>query len=122
MPGTSLAGGIAAGFGVLALGAVILIKAGTRLPVRPVFLISSVIVFYLCFKFMGSGIHSLQMAGVLPSTVKEYLPDYAAISLYPSWYSTLPQLIFLLIGILVLVWGRTSSRRTKTKLHTISSV
>lgn len=122
MPGTALAGGIAAGFGVLALGAVILIKAGTRLPVRPVFLVSSVIVFYLCFKFMGSGIHSLQMAGVLPSTVKEYLPEYAAISLYPSWYSTLPQLIFLLTGILMLVWGRTSGRRTKTKLHTISSV
>ncbi|GIP23624.1 FTR1 family protein [Paenibacillus sp. J22TS3] len=115
MPGTALAGGIAAGFGVLALCAVVIVKAGTRLPVRPVFLASSVIVFYLCFKFMGSGIHSLQMAGVLPSTVHEYLPEYAGISLYPSWYSTFPQLIFVLVAVVVLLAHRTSSKRTKVQ-------
>lgn len=115
MPGTDLAVGIAAGFGVLALCAVVIIKAGTRLPVRPVFLASSVIVFYLCFKFMGSGIHSLQMAGVLPSTVHEYLPEWATISLYPSWYSTFPQLLFLVIAVMAILVQKASSKRTKVQ-------
>ncbi|MCD9021477.1 FTR1 family iron permease [Cohnella silvisoli] len=116
MPASELAAGIAAGFGILGVCAFIMIKAGARLPVRPVFLVSSVIVFYLCFKFMGSGIHSLQMAGVLPSTVQEYLPEHVSISLYPSWYSTLPQLLFLLTGIAVVVLQSLVSKRANKKM------
>lgn len=109
-----LALGIAVGFGVLAVVAVVIVKAGSRLPIRPVFLVSSVIVFYLCFKFMGSGIHSLQMAGVLPATVEEGLPDLSALSLYPSWYSTLPQLLFLAAGCAAIVLSLLSARRRRT--------
>ncbi|MFC5702425.1 FTR1 family protein [Cohnella faecalis] len=116
MSAGELSGGIAAGFGVLALCAIVMVKAGTRLPVRPVFLVSSVIVFYLCFKFMGSGIHSLQMAGLLPSTVHDYLPEYASVSLYPSWYSTLPQLLFVLAALAVIVLQRTKVKRRSTIL------
>lgn len=106
MPAASLAGGIAAGFGILIVAAYLIIKGGNRLPIRPVFLVSSLIVFYLCFKFMGSGIHSLQMAGIVPSTVDEYLPERASFSLYPSWYSTLPQLLFVFAGLTVIVAQR----------------
>ncbi|MFC5404033.1 FTR1 family iron permease [Cohnella soli] len=116
MPASELAGGIAAGFGVLIACAFILIKAGAKLPVRPVFLVSSVIVFYLCFKFMGSGIHSLQMAGVIPSTVQDYLPEKASFSLYPSWYSTLPQLLFLLVGISVVLLQSLLFKRKNNKI------
>jgi high-affinity iron transporter len=105
-----LTGGIAAGFGILGICAVVMIKLGNRLPIRPVFLVSSAIVFYLCFKFMGSGIHSLQMAGIVPSAVHEYLPEYGALSLYPSWYSTLPQLLFVLIAVGVLVRQRFTAK------------
>ncbi len=106
MPAMSLVGGIAAGFGILIVAAFAIIKGGNRLPIRPVFLISSLIVFYLCFKFMGSGIHSLQMAGIIPSSVDDYLPEKASFSLYPSWYSTLPQLLFVLAGFTVIVLQR----------------
>ncbi|WP_239613573.1 FTR1 family iron permease [Cohnella mopanensis] len=110
MSGGELAGGIAAGFGILAICAVVMIKLGTRLPIRPVFLVSSIIVFYLCFKFMGSGIHSLQMAGIIPSTVEEYLPEHVSFSLYPSWYSTFPQLLFVVLALVVIVYQRISRK------------
>ncbi|MFB9277751.1 FTR1 family iron permease [Cohnella cellulosilytica] len=106
LPAGQLVGGIAAGFGVLAVCALLMIRLGARLPVRPVFLVSSAIVFYLCFKFMGSGVHSLQMAGALPSTVHEYLPEYGELGLYPSWYSTFPQFLFLLAAISVVLLRR----------------
>jgi high-affinity iron transporter len=111
MPAAELAGGIAAGFAILAAIAIAMIKLGARLPVRPVFLVSSAVVFYLCFKFMGSGIHSLQMAGVIPSTVHEYLPEWSALSLYPSWYSTLPQILFAAAAAAVLAGQRFLARR-----------
>ncbi|MFC5468030.1 FTR1 family protein [Cohnella suwonensis] len=116
MPAGELSGGIAAGFGVLVVCAFVIIKAGKRLPVRPVFLASSVIVFYLCFKFMGSGIHSLQMAGVIPSTVQDYLPEKASFSLYPSWYSTLPQLLFLAAGLSVVLLQALPFKRKNNKI------
>ncbi|MCM3022102.1 FTR1 family iron permease [Heyndrickxia ginsengihumi] len=96
--------GIVAGFGVLALIAFLMIKVGVRLPLKPFFIISSAIVFYLCFKFMGSGIHSLQLAGVIPSTVNDHLPSINAFSIFPSWYSTLPQAIFLVAAIFVVFY------------------
>lgn len=99
MPGRELLLGIAAGFGVLALVAALILKLGDRLPLKPFFLVSSLVVFYLGFKFLGSGIHSLQMAGLIPSTTEPYLPSVASISLYSSWYSTLPQLLLLLAAL-----------------------
>lgn len=117
MPAAELTGGIAAGFGVLVAAAFVMIRLGSRLPIRPVFLVSSLIVFYLCFKFMGSGIHSLQMAGIVPSTVADYLPERASFSLYPSWYSTLPQLVFLIAGLTVVVAQRAlSARKNKNSM------
>ncbi|MFC3801116.1 FTR1 family protein [Cohnella sp. GCM10012308] len=113
MSAAELVAGIAAGFLVLSAVAFVIVKAGSRLPIRPFFLGSSLIVFYLCFKFMGSGIHSLQMAGVLPSTVNEALPDFSTLSLYPSWYSTLPQLVFLACGCAAVVWSLLKSRRRR---------
>lgn len=98
MPGRELLLGILAGFGVLALVAALILKLGDRLPLKPFFLLSSLVVFYLGFKFLGSGIHSLQMAGLIPSTTESYLPSVASISLYSSWYSTLPQLLLLLVA------------------------
>ncbi|WP_256757013.1 FTR1 family protein [Cohnella sp. WQ 127256] len=121
MPGAELAGGIAAGFGILAVCAVVMIKLGTRLPIRPVFLVSSIIVFYLCFKFMGSGIHSLQMAGVIPSTIEEYLPEQLSISLYPSWYSTLPQLLFVMIAVAVVIVQRAKKKRVSKEINMITA-
>jgi len=113
IPASELAGGIAAGFGILAICAVVMIKLGSRLPIRPVFLVSSAVVFYLCFKFMGSGIHSLQMAGVIPATAHEYLPEYSALSLYSSWYSTLPQLLFVLLAVSAVVFRTVAGRSRK---------
>jgi len=117
MPVGELIWGIFEGFGILAVCAVLMIKLGTRLPVKPVFLVSSVIVFYLCFKFMGSGVHSLQMAGVLPSTAHDYLPESGTFSLYPSWYSTLPQLIFLLSAAAFVLYRIFSVRKSGNGLN-----
>jgi high-affinity iron transporter len=103
-----LTGGIMVGFAILFVIGFLMLKVGMKLPLKPFFLISSCIVFYLCFKFMGSGVHSLQMAGVLPSTVVDYLPSISILSVYSSWYSLLPQIIFLGGAIVVLIYNRIS--------------
>jgi high-affinity iron transporter len=93
--------GLFIGFGILVLLAYLMLIAGLKLPIRSFFVISSIIVFYLCVKFTGMGIHSLQLAGVLPSTDAPNLPSIDFFALYPSWQSTIPQIVLILLALFV---------------------
>ena len=65
--------GLALGTAVLIVLAVLMLVVGVRLPLRPFFRIAGLLVFYLGFKFVGTGIHSLQVAGVvLPRPFRSY--------------------------------------------------
>jgi high-affinity iron transporter len=85
---------VAAGFVILALG--------RRLPLRPFFLASSALIYYLGFKFVGTGLHALQVAGVLPATPAP-VPSSDVFGFYPTWETMLPQLALLAIAAAV-VW------------------
>ena len=92
------------GLGVVALIAVGIatISIGLRLPLRPLFLASSVLIYYLGFKFVGMGLHALQVSGVLPATPAP-LPGSDFLGVYPTWETALPQLL-LLIAAGVVLW------------------
>lgn len=92
----SLLIGLMIGAAALGIIAYLMVFAGLKLPLRPFFLVSSVIVFYLCIKFTGMGIHSLQLAGVIPTTSVQSIPSIAFFALYPSWENVIPQLFLLL--------------------------
>jgi high-affinity iron transporter len=100
--------GIIVGFGVLAVVAYFILFVGMRLPIRPFFLVSSLIVFYLCLKFTGLGIHSLQLAGVLSNDASSTLPSIDFIGFFPSWESAVPQITLVLAALAVLGWQRIS--------------
>ena len=58
--------GLAIGAAFLSVVGVLLTVLGVRIPMRPFFAVASALTFYLCFKFVGVGIHALQVAGVIP--------------------------------------------------------
>ncbi|HWI52137.1 MAG TPA: iron permease, partial [Symbiobacteriaceae bacterium] len=91
---------------------VAVLRIGLKIPMRPFFLVSSVLVFYLGFKFTGMGIHGLQLAGVLPATVVPYLPHFDFLALYPNWQSTLPQLLLLAAAGYMILRSRSASSKT----------
>ncbi|MGC7873319.1 FTR1 family iron permease [Desulfosporosinus sp. SYSU MS00001] len=98
--------GLVLGFGFLGALAYLMIRLGLKLPIRPFFMVSSVIVFYLCIKFTGMGIHGLQLAGAIPSTTSSSIPNLDFIALYPSWQSAIPQMALIVIALLVILWKR----------------
>ncbi|MCL6625598.1 MAG: FTR1 family protein, partial [Alicyclobacillus shizuokensis] len=57
IPLHSLVVGLLGGLLVLVVIAWLMLFFGVKLPLRPFFLVSSLIVFYLCFKFTGMGLH-----------------------------------------------------------------
>ncbi|WP_314586262.1 FTR1 family protein [Paenibacillus terrigena] len=106
--------GILIGFGVLAIVAYLMLTVGVKLPIRPFFIVSSIIVFYLCLKFTGMGIHSLQLASAIPSTEAPF-PSIHFIALYPSWQSVIPQLIIVAIAIIVIIYQRVQTKKKMIK-------
>lgn len=104
----------------LGLGAVILLTLGVlmvglglRIPMRPFFTVASLLVFYLCFKFVGMGIHALQVAGLVPSASAPYLPSVDAIGLYPTWPTTIAQLVLLAAAAAIVLRERFEKPRAE---------
>jgi high-affinity iron transporter len=98
---TDLFLGIALGLVILIIIAVLMLKIGLRIPMKPFFLISSLLVFYLGLKFTGMGINGLQLAGLLPATTSDVLPTISALAVYPTWQGIIPQTLLIIIAILV---------------------
>ena len=115
MSSSQLILGIAIGFGVLIAIGIFMLKIGIKLPLKPFFFISSIIVFYMCLKFMGSGVHSLQLSGIVPSLSTNVIPTIDVLSVYPSWYSTLPQLLIIGFALLILIAQKKKKNNTDQK-------
>jgi len=112
----SLLIGFLIGAVILGILAYLMVFVGLKLPLRPFFMVSSIIVFYLCIKFTGMGIHSLQLAGLIQTTNTSSIPSIGFFALYPSWESTIPQAI-LVVGAVIII---LSKRLKNKKLITIN--
>jgi high-affinity iron transporter len=102
---TDLALGLAIGAGALAAIGVAMLIFGLRIPIRPFFVASSALLYYLAFKFVGTGVHALQVAGLAPATPVP-VPSVDVIGLFPTRETTLPQLLLLLVAVAVVLWSR----------------
>ncbi|HEU5011153.1 MAG TPA: FTR1 family protein [Roseiflexaceae bacterium] len=93
---------------ILTIIGILIMYAGVRLPLRLFFLVTSVLIFYLGFKFIGTGIHALQVAQVIPANVSPYLPSGEFLGIFPTWETTVPQIVLLVIAAAVVWWTRQS--------------
>lgn len=99
--------GLAIAAVILAIVGVLVLGLGRRIPLKPFFQVTSVLIWYLGFKFIGSGIRALQVARVVPETRNGWLPSIDVLGLYPTWETTLPQLVLLAVAIGVVLWTRS---------------
>jgi high-affinity iron transporter len=113
---TSLLGGIGIGVGILAVVSYLILKIGVKIPMRPFFLISSVFVFYLCFKFLGMGINGLQLAGVLHATRVSFMPTIQFFAIYATWESIIPQALLLISAIIIVIWSKRKDFKFRKQL------
>jgi high-affinity iron transporter len=105
------------GLGVVALIAIaiLMLGLGLQIPLKPFFLVTSLLIYYLGFKFVGAGIHALQVAGILPATPASFLPALESWGLYPTWETTVPQLALLVGAIAIVLYTRQKALRTESE-------
>lgn len=106
---TDLLLGLGLGGVALAGLAGVMFGLGVRLPLRPFFLITSLLVYFLGFKFLGNGFHALQVAGILPSHGIPSLPAIGGLGLYPTWETLGIQLIAVALALGVVLLNRSST-------------
>jgi high-affinity iron transporter len=102
--------GIAIGLVLLVVLSYLILKVGLKIPMRPFFLVSSILMFYLCFKFAGMGIHGLQLAGLLPAT-QAPIPTIDFFAIYSTWESVIPQIILLIVAVVAMVWNKKKDKK-----------
>ncbi|WP_374701594.1 FTR1 family iron permease [Brevibacillus centrosporus] len=115
---TDLFIGIGGALVVLAIIAFAIIKLSARIPIRPFFLIASLLLYYMAFKFIGASIHALQVTGSLASHSSDYLLDAPSLGIYANWETTIPQLVVLLIVLINFL--RNTRKRTVKPLPQIN--
>src|SRR6266550_4931864 len=95
--------GIVAGFALLAVIFTLFYRYGVRIPMRPFFTVTSILLYYMAFVFMGKGIRELQEGNIMRITVIPGAPHIEAMGIYPSMETLTAQGILILLLIFAMV-------------------
>lgn len=98
--------GIGAATGVLGVITFAMLRLGMTIPLKPFFQVTSLLIYYLGFKFLGSSLHALQEAQILSIHPIAGWSKIRLLGLYPTWETTAAQLGLLTIAgfILLKTW------------------
>ena len=100
-----VAEGFVAGLVALIVVYVIIKKFSLKIAIKPFFIATSVIIFYMSVVFVGKGVMELVEGKVFVPTVIDGLPTITWIGFYPYVQSLVPQavmIVLLIAGILIL--------------------
>ncbi len=91
----------------------LVIRFSARLPLHWFFLVATVLIYYLAFKIAGESIHSLQIAGVIPSHYADHLPTVGPLGMSQTWETFVLQAVVLVLVLAEVV--TTEARRYSGK-------
>ncbi|MDR1085399.1 MAG: FTR1 family iron permease [Deltaproteobacteria bacterium] len=102
------------GFAVGCVGLVIIfmiIRHGTmKLPLKPFFLGTSILMFIMAISFAGGGIKELQEGDALGVTEWAFMPTIDILGVYPTMETTVPQIVLLALTVFSIWFIRRKTR------------
>jgi len=88
-----------------------------RLPLKPFFLVTSVLMYAMCFSFTGKGVSELQAAGVVGKTVIPWMGfEMDFLGIYATYESLVPQCIVLAV---IIAMSVIYTQKNKKKIKDI---
>ncbi len=109
--------GIIVGFVALALIFTLFYRYGVKIPMRPFFTVTSVLLYYMAFVFMGKGLRELQEGNIIPITVMRGLPNVPSMGIFPSVETLIGQALLLALfafAVAKTFWPRSQSGSTNS--------
>jgi high-affinity iron transporter len=111
--------GMVVGGVVLAVIFTLFYRFGVKIPMRPFFTITSVLLYYMAFVFLGKGIRELQEGDAVGITVLQGMPSFPSMGIFPSVETLVPQGILILLFIFMLL--RTFIPRAEIQPNAVDS-
>jgi high-affinity iron transporter len=103
-----LVSGIVTAFAVLAVLFWIIVNTTRRLPLRAVFLVTSLFLFLMGLKFVGEGLQEFQEQALVPYDMAPGAGWLTALGLNPTWEALGAQTVVVLIAVLGIVMAADS--------------
>ncbi|MCO6548027.1 MAG: FTR1 family iron permease [Gilliamella sp.] len=95
----------------LAIGTIILaiifvvIRFGTmKLPIRPFFIGTSILMYIMAIAFAGGGVKELQEADMIPVTSVDFIHSVEVLGIYPTVETLVPQIIMVFIVVVSVIY------------------
>jgi high-affinity iron transporter len=82
---------------ILVIVGFVIIKYSVKIPIRLFFKTATILIYFLAFKILGISIHALQISNVIPTSTVEGFPFVDWIGLYPTWETTISQVLLLIV-------------------------
>ncbi|MBK3494602.1 FTR1 family protein [Viridibacillus sp. YIM B01967] len=95
---------------ILAVVAVVLLRASGKIPIHQFFAVATVLIYLLAFKIIGVSIHTLQLTDVLPTTIISGLPVWASTGFYPTVETLIGQAILICLVITTFFYKRRNEK------------
>ncbi|NHC39839.1 FTR1 family iron permease [Bacillus sp. MM2020_1] len=92
--------GVLLAVGVLIIVGFAIIYYSVKIPIRFFFKAATILIYFLAFKILGISIHALQISNVLSTSTVQHLPFIDWIGLYPTWETTITQLLLVMVIVL----------------------
>ncbi|MBA3656610.1 MAG: FTR1 family iron permease, partial [Gemmatimonadaceae bacterium] len=102
--------GILAGFALLAVIFTLFYRFGIRIPMRPFFTATSVLLYFMAFIFMGKGISELQEGDVVPITMIPNFPHIPSLGIFPSVETVAAQALLIILFVFAVAKTWSGSR------------
>lgn len=103
---------------VLVFVYILITKLSIRLPLKPFFMATSILMFVLCISFVGKGIFELQEADVIGRTIIPAMNGFNIdfLGIYDRVENLLAQVILLIITVISVVMHMQNSKKIKAEL------
>ena len=111
--------GIVIGFVALGIIFTLFYRFGVKIPLRPFFTVTSVLLYYMALVFIGKGFRELQEGNVIAITPINGLPTIDALGFYPTWQTLIAQLF--LIALFVFAVAKTFWPKRSVTLPTVTA-
>ena len=89
--------GIVSAILILVIIAFVLIYASSKIKIHQIFLVLTWTIYFLAFKMLGTSIHMLQVVGILPLHVVNFIPTVEILGIYANMEVFICQLILITI-------------------------
>lgn len=113
----AMAAGVLSSFILVLALATLIVRYSAKIPVRRLFMVSSVVMVMLSFVLIGKAVHSFQETGLVGITPFPLTLRSELFGIYPTYETFVPQFLILLAVPIVLVLGKTLYFGSKNATH-----